>query len=429
MKIRISRADLVPVMILMFVTLNGLFSQYIEYTKMWNYASILLIVLTFISNKKWAGSILKNKGLMISFLISIILIMIGIFTAESSAFLSVNLLKILYPVIVYLLLLYVVDREVTTFFFEKAFKFFNLMWLINLFVLWRQILGTGFMIKSKWLSLNSYYEDQCCGLFGNSGTHELSMFSIFMLVYNLYYCEYVLEGKDKKRGIIIYTIITEGLMLYFSIYNENTALYVLLPGVAMLYYFLKTEWISHNISQKMIKYGKYIVFVLLLAGVLLVIPVTREYIRNVFFSKLNKVLVFEALTTNGSNERLAIPSYALSHLWGWLFGKGFGAWKLQLGGYMGFRHFGLSSVGSFITLGGIWFYLAYCSFYACMLKRMCANRKQRGRIWIVCMLVVVFLTFYTVFFSSVVSSLWIAMSFMVYGEMHKRIQAKKCGVT
>ncbi len=424
MKFRLSRKNWIPQVIILFIIAEGLFSKYIEHTTLWNWTSVLLFVLAMISKHNRVIITKKNVGMTLSFLAATTLLVIGVFFAESNEQLIDNLLTILYPLVICLLVMYASSSDFITVYLERAFIFFNIIWIINLVVLFLQVQGTGFLIKSNWLQINNYYQDHCSGLFGMSGTHELSMFSIFMLVYNLYYCDYKIEARSNKRKLVIYILVTEILMLVFSVYNENTALFALLPGFVILYYLLKIEWTNRNISQRIAKYSLYIIIAVVLIGVVLAIPSIRNYIQESFFDRLNRVLVFEALQTNGSNERLAIPYYALSHSWGWHFGKGFGAWRLHLGGYLGFRHFGLSSVGSFITLGGFWFYIFYTSSYASILKAICAVEENKSKLWIVCMIVVIILTMYTILYSSTVCSLWIAMTFLMFGKMYQKIKTE-----
>lgn len=59
------------------------------------------------------------------------------------------------------------------------------MWIVNLFVLGLQVAGTGFMIKASWMAANSFYADNCTGLFGGSSTHVVMLFTIFITIYNL----------------------------------------------------------------------------------------------------------------------------------------------------------------------------------------------------------------------------------------------------
>lgn len=429
MKLHFSRKNWVPQLIIIFIIANGLFSKYIEHTTLWNWASLVLLILAVSSKHKRIITLKNNADMILSFVAVLILLIIGIFFSESNEFIFANLITVTYPAVICLLALFVSENNFSIAYLDSLFKFLNVVWLINLIVLFLQIQGTGFLIKRSWLEINSFYQDHWCGLFGNSGTHELSMFSIFMLVYNLYYSAYKLDNYKKKRRLVIYTIITEAVMLVFSAYNENIALFALLPGFALLYYLLKIEWTSRNISQWIVQYGKYILLVIIIIGLVFAIPTIRKYIMESIINRLNKVLVFETLQTNGSNERFAIPLYALKNGWGWRLGKGFGAWGLHLGGYMGFGHFGLNSISSFITLGGIWFYIAYSSFYASVLKALCGVRKNGSKLWIAGMIAVVVLTSYTILFSSVVCSVWFTMTFLIFGQMYKKICAEKQGIS
>ena len=410
-------------LILIFVSFYGLFSRYVGYTGVWNdVITIIILLLVWTKGNNWLNKVIKNIFILGSFFMSVIFLSLSVFFSSSNAYIIDNLQAILYPLLICILVWDMNQSKAITEFFTISFGFFNLMWILNLFVLSRQVTGSGFMIKSEWLALNNFYPDQCCGLFGNSGTHPLGMFSVFILIYNLYYANY---KAKKKKLLLAYTFLTEGLMLIYSRLNENMALFVLLPFFGALYLLLETEWKSQKISKKIIKYGRYIILFLFLAFVIFQFHGIGDYIRNELSTRINKIISFKVFETNGSNERLAIPFYALANDLGWRFGRGFGSWQIHLSGFLGFRHFGLNSAGSFIALGGIWFYISYCSLYASLMKEMCYCYVQNRKLWFVCMAVIVALSLYTVIFTSAVSIIWIAFVFSIFGEMKKEIEKER----
>lgn len=419
LEIRIRKRTLEAVLILFFISIYGLFSRYIGYTGLWNNIMILIVVYVLVTNNyKVVREWISSKAIVVSSVLSISFLIMSVFFTSSNSVLIENLQLILYPALMCFLIWHYNQSDGITSFFNNMFVFFNLMWLINLFVLSRQVSGTGFMIKDEWFAINNFYPDQCAGLFGNSGTHELGMFSIFILVYNFYYANY--KSRNRKL-ILIYTFFSEMLMLIFSTYNENMALFILLPLFGFIYILLKNDWINHNIFNKIVGYGKYIFiafFLIVIAGLL---PGIGEYIQSELFNRISNIFLFDVSLANGSNERLAIPMYALINGFGWMFGSGFGSWGIHLGGFLNFNHFGLNSAGSFIALGGIWFYISYCSLYASTLKEICYRNVAKGNLWFVSMVVIVGLSVYTTIFTSAVSVVWLALTFSIFGEMKKEI--------
>ncbi|MBM7869845.1 hypothetical protein JOC70_001315 [Clostridium pascui] len=427
MKIKIKKKNIAVLCILEFILFFGFFSRYIEYSGIWNSMLAIGTIVVLGTEKKCRKSFIRNRRFMICLLCTILLIGMGIIFANSNEFLKDNLLTMLYPFLICAIIFSVAyaKSEAVSNFFDMNFYLVNAIWLINLFVLSRQITGSGFMIKSSWLALNGFYADQSCGLFGNSGTHELGLFSIFVLLYNFYYVDFKVESSIKRKACLFYTIITEGMMLYFSTYNENMTLFLLMPIFAIMYILLKIDWTSHNVVKRVSKLGKYFLLMLVMVAIILSVPQQRNYIYEELSARVMKILTFDVSVINGSNERLAIPYYGLTNEWGWKFGKGIGAWRLHKGGYLGFNHFGLSSVGSFINLGGIWFYLLYCFLNAIMLQEICNRGRKSGMFLIVTLCSVILLSIYTVIFTSSVSIIWLALSFAILGEMKKGIDGKE----
>lgn len=424
MKIQIRKKNLFLLCLLEYILFLGLFSRYVEYTNIWNYLLLMFFLISMLIENKCRNALLRNKPVIISLLCSVCFMVLSIIFGTSNEFLQDNFFTLFYPLLICIIIIFIVGakRDVISDFFLKNFYLINLLWIINLFVLSRQVTGSGFMIKSEWLTLNNFYTDQCCGLFGNSGTHELGMFSIFVMVYNLFYCDFKEKNRTKRRIILFSTLFTQGLMLYYSIYNENLALFLLIPMFAVIYILLKIEWINHSLINKISKYGKYVLLIVVVLFVIFNISTLGSYINEVLNTRIMKIVAFDVTTTQGSNERLAIPYYGLINGWGWKFGKGFGAWRLHKGGYLAFSHFGLSSIGSFINLGGIWFYLSYCFLFAFSLRSIC-NREKKSKIMLtVCFIVILFLSIYTIIFTSIVSVIWLMLLFAVLGEMRNSIE-------
>lgn len=79
----------------------------------------------------------------------------------------------------------------------------NGYFLINAVVLLIQLQGTGFMIGVNASgTVNPMYEDLIAGLLGYSGTHQLSLFMTFVILYNMAYWKYEVPDLNKTPLLI-----------------------------------------------------------------------------------------------------------------------------------------------------------------------------------------------------------------------------------
>ena len=127
--------------------------------------------------------------------------------------------------------------------------------------------------------------------------------------------------------------------------------------------------------------------------------------------KINGIINFQDTNGLGSVERLAIAGDALNRGFGWKLGQGVGAWNIMGGRYAGFLHFGLSSVGSFIYLIGIWGYILITMVYAYFLSHM-KNDNLRPS-FIVAFVMINLLCFYTMFLTATHAIVWSIFIFLV----------------
>lgn len=304
---------------------------------------------------------------------------------------------------------------------KRRFNMIVLMWFANLFVLLMQIQGNGFMIKSKWLEKNSFYEDQCSGLFGNSGTHELGYFIVFMTLFFLYYIA-TLRDKTKKNFWLWILLISNILMIIASTQNDNISIY-LFVGIFVLVFFMNRIAGKYKDNRTVFtKYIKGVFYILMIAAMLLLIPQVREIISDLFQYKLMKILRFKSAgMIRGGNERLAIAYNALENGYGWLLGKGLGAASFYSSvSVEGFTHFGISSVGTIVYLCGIWVYILQLLIWTSIVNRL--SLSNEGCLKVVNFIVLMALSMYSDIFSSLVSIGWILMSFALIGENRKIIQ-------
>lgn len=277
------------------------------------------------------------------------------------------------------------------------------------------------MIKAEWLAMNSFYPDQCAGLFGFSGSHRLVFFTIFMTLYNLCISEEIAE-KFKRKAFNVYIFCTTIWMLYISTLNDNKSIFVLLPFVLIVFWVIQSidiENLKRKLS-KIVSIGLYGLIVVIIATLLLhFFPSVSEFIQVQVVDSAIRLATAGRLGQHGSIERITIAMDALKEGYGLLFGDGLGAAVLSesLGAhYRGYKHFSMSSIGSLITLGGIWFYLSYCLFYTRAFCRM-LNQKHFSMLKAVLVFVVIVsLTIYVPLFEIEILFFWLCLIFVLYGR-------------
>jgi len=133
---------------------------------------------------------------------------------------------------------------------------------------------------------------------------------------------------------------------------------------------------------------------------LLSISNVRGFLYDVVVAKiLNVFNVGSSSTSGGGTERMGILLYALENKFGYKMGKGIGYYYFwgstrKNNSYnVGFVHFGISSLSSFVYLMGIWFYAFYLVWFTKMFNLYEKNSDQL--FFIIELLLNIFLTFYT----------------------------------
>ena len=128
------------------------------------------------------------------------------------------------------------------------------------------------MIKASWMAANSFYADNCTGLFGGSSTHVVMLFTIFITIYNLECGVNRFRGGWKKKDFCAYVFGTLGLMLLFSTLNDNTAMFIFVPIFLIWYYLHKLRIVDATLFYKIFDVLKYVFLAILLLFVLQFIP-------------------------------------------------------------------------------------------------------------------------------------------------------------
>lgn len=426
--LKIRRADAFEIIMMEYLLVLGMFSRWVEYSRIWRL--ILLVLFVLLLTKKKFVHRLRKFVVSFWFLIPVVLFILSGLYGESREYFFFNLNRITWPLIIATSIAIIISTkpEIGYVLFDRNFIFLNLIWIINIIVLAIQCSGTPLLIKNTWLEVNSYYKDQCCGLFGNSGTHELSAFSIFMIIYDLY------MGLYRKKGLtgiitIGFAFVTAGITLVLSTQNDNMTLLFILPVFFLLFYLQKAQWSGRNPGIKFLRMLKYIVPIAILLVIVVQLPTISQFIYEKVIGRIERMLHYSSTGIAGSNVRTAAVVYAFTEGKGWLLGHGVGAWPFAEGAaeefFHGFSNFGLNSMSTFLMLGGIWLYLSSVGLFAQYLYMVTYRNKKIGSYYIICLGIVILFTFYTVLFNSFQSMLWLMMTFIVFGFCREMVLNKR----
>ena len=160
---------------------------YFEVTAFWNAGVILLTGWLLLASKRIREVVQKNATAVLLLFCLAVFIVLNVIYMGTGTYLSYNLIQIVRPIVILCGIFYISQEknDIIYNFLSANFGLLNLMWVVNLFVLGLQVAGTGFMIKASWMAANSFYADNCTGLFGGSSTHVVMLFTIFITIYNL----------------------------------------------------------------------------------------------------------------------------------------------------------------------------------------------------------------------------------------------------
>lgn len=410
-----------------YIICMGLLRSYVGYNNIWRILLIVLFLTLFLSKKIYRSMLFEFYVKSPFFWSVIFLGLISIMLGSNNQYLFSNIARWLEVQLILCIVIMLAGNE--KFDIRKVmvnhFYFLNLFWIINLIVLAIQLTGTGFMVKDEWLEYNRLYLDHCSGLFGGSGTHKLSCFAIFMLVYNLYVADEA-GTRYRKKAIYIYTFATQLWMIYLSSKNDNKTFFMLLPYFLVVYFILRNLDRINDIRRALLWAVK-------IAGTLTVVVIIAVVVLSNFteiWEYINETVLQSALTlatqgksgSVGSIERLTIATDAISQGKGLFFGDGLGAAALSegvSGHYRGYIHFSMSSIGTLITLGGVWFYISYCLIYTKAFSRFIKNKKSSILCDFICLISLVSLSVYTPIFETEIGMLWLCFTFVMCGKGQK----------
>lgn len=320
---------------------------------------LILARVIFMRGKNWQYGLLCGGGLGILYILGLLLGDNFVFSNAQS-----NFLMLLYPAVYtyYIVFMcknrpYIIDG-----FLERGFWLFNITMIVNIVVLLLQIF-VPYSVNAVIADSNviGYYEDTISGLFRYASTHVVCLFTIFIILYDISYVKRI-QKRSIRTLIWIFVAVMTIITFFIAANSDNKAFFLLLPLSVF------TFWFSGNMSSasRLLKVTSFI----------LLIPVAIMLLYN--FSDSARVIIDEnflrtfdlivsarnlGTAANGSNERIAIISYALSKASTWITGTGFGSSFIYSSGYLGFNHFGQADFGAVLILGGVWFTALLLAFY------------------------------------------------------------------
>ena len=166
----------------------------------WQFGLIIMFVIYYFTSKS-ARKTMKSMrfGIGAGILFSLIWLLMGILISGNLNWNNIfaTLESFLYPFITVIMVAsFGINMDIFCVFLERNKYLINLMCIVNMIILTIQVdFIRGFMIRDEWLVGTIFYEDNCTGLFGPNGTHILTYFFTFLLVYNYY----LLKNKCIKR--------------------------------------------------------------------------------------------------------------------------------------------------------------------------------------------------------------------------------------
>lgn len=316
-------------------------------------------------------------------------------TLNFSNILSNGLMQ-LYPMIYVFYITYICkyEQELIDNFIKKGFWIFNITMIANIVVMIIQI-NSPYSINAVNTSAEiSFYQDLISGLFAYASTHIVSLFTSFIVIYNLSYMHKI-QKAAMKFLLSIYLCLIVILSFYISLNNDNKAFFLIFP-LSILFYIFMIES-----TNKRVKRGLMCVSLIPIA--FFILYSTNTYVQNFFDENIMSTvnIIQSAIKignqANGSNERIAILGYAFKLPSTWIFGEGFGNTSIYQSGYHGFNHFGQADMGSLLILGGVWYTLLLFYYYSNSFLGIIAGKNYRRAASVIKVMVIAFLVITTVY--------------------------------
>lgn len=403
-----------------------IFSGYVEFRIIWHIAILAVGIWLLVAYPKDRRK-LFDKRMFILCTILVLIMTVSTIAGHKYSEVFSNVRSMGYSLFSLFIISIVVNRNDIMIFemLKRRICFFNIVLIINTIVVAIQAKGTGFMIKSSWLAQNPYYDDQVAGLFGFNATSQLGMYTIFVALLNVAYSKCEIKNKQKKKLFLIYTLILIGVMAVLSKYNDNAGYYIVLLMYTGLYLAFDTFYLTPRADKKMLKIVGYVMLAVLALVFFLNFPATKAVLDKYLRNRIEVMLHFQSAGMTGSNERLYQVQYGLSQLKCWLFGMGFGTAKLIQADAYGFLHFGICSMGGYIILLGVWFFILYTLVYSKILTQVAVYKSGRKVIGITSYIVMLLFTMYISIYNDARSVILIGLYSVIFRYMAYKKENKE----
>lgn len=271
---------------------------------------------------------------------------------------------------------------------------FNLILIINYIIMCIQYAIPGVLIASH-SGVDVMQVDVVCGLFAYGSTHTVALFTVFVVVLNIFAR---ISGLRKWHTNYVYQVSLALFSIVFAELNDNKALWFFLPLVlAMIggvYLWLNRQFLGMRFSIAVA------LMVLVSFSAYWLLPMVRSFVDENLINSISIAMRAFSPTAyaNGSDERFKIIAYAFSLPEFWMIGDGMGAAGLYEASYRGFPHFGQTDFGSIGILCGVWYYLYIIFMFARVLS---AGYARRRLIRVPVLILIVCLSLYTQPFTQV----------------------------
>ena len=304
------------------------------------------------------------------------------------------------------------------FIYKPSFWLLNLYYIINSYIIIKQINNPGFMIRN--FTNNSFYLDQIDGLLGSNGTHRLSLLCLAML-----YLNYSFSKSDSK----VYKSVSKFMLIfvffsscYFSVYNDNRMYYALLAVFIIPIIVLSLKNIVKKRSNAVISINKNkllvsIISIIVILSSFLIVFMTNEkfnkfIVQDIYEQYIEKT--YNKITSGSSNasqgeERLILFQYALNAGNGYSLGKGIGAITLMNDKTMP-NHFGLNEMTSRVYNGGLLYVAILIYTYYAVYIGYFKRKNIKLKLYILVLLVI--MAFYARIFTMPDETFLISLTFL-----------------
>ena len=327
--------------------------------------------------------------------------------------------------IFYFCVLLVVKEELIEEFLKESVLLFNVFAVMNFAVLYRQIGGDFRLTAFRLGDITQYYKpDLMSGLFGLFGTPCLAFFSVFILVYNVYYSGYYLKGV-KRALVYAYDLMLAGFILWASVRNDNKGIFIILILYLCIlgFIFVSARSYTKEPQTRWVRIAGIIVVLAVVTAVIGTLAYNNlELFRNVVDMMVRKVQEGTAgSSAEGGGERIGMLLFMLEEPAKIPFGYGLGNYYSANQTALGFHHFGQSDFGTFLCLGGVLFMLLIGVFLFGVFQSTAENAAFS---LIVCVSYMLFAVYTQVFVNAqtlTISLLIFAVIIQVYRREKKKV--------